>query len=688
MSTREKRLMVFAVLFIGLAFGAFAGQQFSASTLGFTPKITPNSPYWKWLTEEVNYIISEKETKVFLQLETDKERDLFTEAFWKARDPNSSTPENEFKAEHFRRLQYADQTFGTPTTPGRKTDAGRMYIVLGDAKIQSRIFPVERTAPEAALQSASPWMMKMRIFEVAGKGSGEPVKSVTSSYLKYSLTATIKTEFDLAEEMKQIQKTFNNPDVKLLTEADFNWKKNDREKAFHIFRLDGLEYLVLISPIEVLRKLTFRMEVFEQGEKMKVNLLDTEFSIPEKNITVFGFEDSKGNVYFLSFRVSGWTPAVGAQIATTYTIPAEGPVRAIGEIKPPRLIKQVDPFYPEIARQARVEGLVILEVETDIYGRVQGYKVLRSIPLLDQAAIDAARQCVYEPLIIGGKPRGGIFTVTVRFTLDGKGKDAAGGGARAVVSGISAAPLRLTAAPPPKLIKQVDPVYPEVAKKARVEGMVILEAETDIYGRVQGYKVLRSIPLLDQAAIDAVKQWVYEPAIIDGKPIPISFNVTISFTLDGNKAAVGGVVGGVGGGVAGGVEGGVKGGVQGGAVGGVMGGVVGGTMTKEETRKPAAEGEKLGPVRATGNIKPPTRIKAVDPIYPREAREEGIEGVVILEAETDIYGRVKDTKILRSLLPLDQAAIDAVKQWVYEPFIFEGKPRGVIFTVTVRFTLK
>ena len=70
-----------------------------------------------------------------------------------------------------------------------------------------------------------------------------------SSYLKYNLTATIKTEFDLAEETKQIQKIFNNPEVKLLTEADFTWKKNDREKAFHMFRLDSREYLVLITPV-------------------------------------------------------------------------------------------------------------------------------------------------------------------------------------------------------------------------------------------------------------------------------------------------------------------------------------------------------------------------------------------------------------------------------------------------------
>jgi len=93
------------------------------------------------------------------------------------------------------------------------------------------------------------------------------------------------------------------------------------------------------------------------------------------------------------------------------------PVRAIGEIKQPKLVKRVEPIYPEIARRARVEGTVILEVTTDIYGRVQNIKLLRSVPILDQAAIDAVRQWVYEPMIIDGYPRGVIFTVTVNFKL-------------------------------------------------------------------------------------------------------------------------------------------------------------------------------------------------------------------------------------------------------------------------------
>ena len=95
------------------------------------------------------------------------------------------------------------------------------------------------------------------------------------------------------------------------------------------------------------------------------------------------------------------------------------PKRAVDEIKPPKLIKAVKPIYPEDARQKLVEGTVILEATIDIYGRVQKAEVLQSIPLLDQSAIDAVRQWIYEPAIIEGKPRAIIFTITVTFTLEG-----------------------------------------------------------------------------------------------------------------------------------------------------------------------------------------------------------------------------------------------------------------------------
>jgi GWxTD domain-containing protein len=89
--------------------------------------------YRRWLEEEVIYIISPKERDVFLQLGLDRERDIFIEAFWKQRDLNPNTLENEFKKEHYRRIDYANQWFGRDSPgPGWKTDMGRIYIILGE----------------------------------------------------------------------------------------------------------------------------------------------------------------------------------------------------------------------------------------------------------------------------------------------------------------------------------------------------------------------------------------------------------------------------------------------------------------------------------------------------------------------------------------------------------------------------
>ncbi|MDH7513021.1 MAG: GWxTD domain-containing protein [Clostridiales bacterium] len=88
--------------------------------------------YRKWLEEDVAYIITPRERDVFRKLETDRERDIFIEAFWKQRDPTPGTARNEFRDEHYRRLNYANEFFGRGTPrPGWMTDQGHVYIVLG-----------------------------------------------------------------------------------------------------------------------------------------------------------------------------------------------------------------------------------------------------------------------------------------------------------------------------------------------------------------------------------------------------------------------------------------------------------------------------------------------------------------------------------------------------------------------------
>jgi GWxTD domain-containing protein len=88
------------------------------------------TPYKKWLNEEVGYIISDEERKVFKTLQTDDERQTFIENFWLRRDPTPDTEENEFREEHYRRIAYANDRFASGI-PGWKTDRGRIYIEYG-----------------------------------------------------------------------------------------------------------------------------------------------------------------------------------------------------------------------------------------------------------------------------------------------------------------------------------------------------------------------------------------------------------------------------------------------------------------------------------------------------------------------------------------------------------------------------
>jgi protein TonB len=83
----------------------------------------------------------------------------------------------------------------------------------------------------------------------------------------------------------------------------------------------------------------------------------------------------------------------------------------------------------------------------------------------------------------------------------------------------------------PTKVKNVVPVYPQIARQARVQGVVILEVTIGPRGTVTDVKLLRGIPLLDHAAIEAVKQWEYTPTLLDGRPVPVIMVVTVNFRL-------------------------------------------------------------------------------------------------------------------------------------------------------------
>jgi protein TonB len=84
---------------------------------------------------------------------------------------------------------------------------------------------------------------------------------------------------------------------------------------------------------------------------------------------------------------------------------------------------------------------------------------------------------------------------------------------------------------PPVKTRDVSPIYPSIAQSARVQGVVIIEATIGPDGTVQNARVLRSIPLLDNAALEAVRQWVFTPTLLNGSPVPVIMTVTVNFQL-------------------------------------------------------------------------------------------------------------------------------------------------------------
>jgi periplasmic protein TonB len=126
-------------------------------------------------------------------------------------------------------------------------------------------------------------------------------------------------------------------------------------------------------------------------------------------------------------------------------------------------------------------------------------------------------------------------------------------------------------------------------------------------------------------------------------------------------------------------EGGETGGAEGGIPGGVVGGIVGGL--------PQASSPPT-PIRIEGQMKEPTKLKHVAPIYPDLAAGAGIQGAVVLECLVSPQGRVTEVKILNGIPLLNEAAVAAVKQWLYTPTLLDGVPVPVIMTVTVQFSLK
>ena len=190
----------------------------------------------------------------------------------------------------------------------------------------------------------------------------------------------------------------------------------------------------------------------------------------------------------------------------------------------------------------------------------------------------------------------------------------------------------------PQVEKEVKPAYPGAALQAGVSGNVTLECVVNPDGSVGEVRVVQPVePSLDQAAVDALKQWRFKPGTKDGQAVPVMVTVEMTFT--------------------------------------------------HQPRGPKLDSPEV--YRPGEDVTTPRVLKEIKPMYTPEAMRKGVQGALEIECVVLPDGTVGDTRIISALHPqLDAEALKALRQWRFEPGMKAGKAVPVRVAVTMTFTSK
>jgi TonB family protein len=247
-------------------------------------------------------------------------------------------------------------------------------------------------------------IVHLRLYE-GSRGNEAQKSSVVSSYfLKPLFVSSLVSELDIREEQKELKRIFNLSSIKLMTRTQWGWKYGESEKRFRMVVLNGHEFLVRLTMKG--KKNGFKVEVLDNSKQKPEPLLETDLELPQKKSTVFGFEDSLRKPFFICLQREENRSIIDME-----------PLEVSAD--KPKLLKRVQPQYPQEALQKNIQGEVILDATTDNKGNIAELLVVEGVPELNKAAEAAVRQWKYEPYIKDGKARPVRFTVIIHFNLPG-----------------------------------------------------------------------------------------------------------------------------------------------------------------------------------------------------------------------------------------------------------------------------
>lgn len=202
------------------------------------------------------------------------------------------------------------------------------------------------------------------------------------------------------------------------------------------------------------------------------------------------------------------------------------------------------------------------------------------------------------------------------------------------------------------IISRPNPIYPNDAKAAHVQGAVILHAIISKTGTVEDLQVISGPEMLRASAIDAVRHWTYRPYLLNGRPVKVDTTITVIYTFGGGD---------------------IKGVAQ--------------SMPEAEDSAPRIAIAPGSPVHVSVGVLSAMLVSKVDPVYPPEAKAAGVQGVVVLRAVVAKDGTVASLQVVSGPPQLTASAMDAVRQWMYKPYLLNGEPTEVETTINISYTL-
>jgi len=400
----------------------------------------------------------------------------------------------------------------------------------------------------AGLLQAYDVVVQLRFYQGFRENGETPGVIVSSYYLEKESTKDNPPYVKVEEETESLKQIYKLKEVKLMAGLDVVLKGDRQDNQTHRVKLNGRELWLELRTIPGNRD-RFGIKISEAG-KDKKPMLDSEIIVPEGKAAVLGFKDSEEKIYFLAFNRKTKEQSMAEKLGAK-------------SIENPKLLKFVEPAYPEETQKKEIDGEVVIMGQTDLEGNIAEMEVLKGHPLLVQVSKKALSQWKYAVWKVDGVKKPMDFSMIFIFRLMGKTKESdqeildrcrpllraretkkilprmlelvtINGGKEAnkkEEGQFLAEILGAKSVDAPILVRRVEPKYPQEALTQKVQGVVILNGATDLEGNVETLKVLEGHDLLAKESMEVVRLWKYIPWKIDGAPQPVEFQLVIVFRL-------------------------------------------------------------------------------------------------------------------------------------------------------------